>query len=791
MVDVHVRHTQRWLNAEYGSRAGWVRLDEDGITGWGTIYGLRRALQAELGISPLASGFGPATSAAFRRRIGRIGSPYTGQNVLRILSGALWCKGYTPAPVGTGMSVAFGDIQGSVASVRQGLGLAATPSAVDVKIMASLLSMDAYTVLPAYGGTEPVQSVQRWLNGTYQGRKDFQLVPCDGVHSRSVQTALLMALQYELGMAGGVANGNFVNGTITSLKAPSTLRVGSKDGSRRIIKLFHAALILNGLTASFDSTFTTATRRVVRDFQKFMEIPQSGDGDYTTWCNLLVSCGDTTISTRGFDTNRQLLNGMAASAARLGYTHAGRYLVGREKYITADEIANLRDAGLALVPIFQRFNDSSDDMTYDNGRLHGIEAVSRANVLGLPSGTIIYFTVDYDPTGDAITGPVFRYFRAVKDIMSATSASGFKVGVYGTRNVCQKLLDEQLVTAAYVAGMSTEYAGNMGFPMPQEWRYNQIVETTADFRQTYPTPIDKVVVSRNAEAVDLGMVPGPPLEQDGTTSETGFSVLFQWYVEAETRCAVALGEHPDDAVKQYAPNPGIFILGWLRKPTYWEGSLQMWKAYTPELGDSANVTARSMCEYLLESTVPALQQPNYDYSHWAASTLGYATWGLPQASSDYGYGNLGGWLLDLYSLFGEWQRSHSPEDLYSWMAARLGREVPSNFTWKDLIADVDAWLISKHLANNPGISLREALRTLLLTPESSRITAFYEGRFQSNPDNIGSCLMRLIDGIDVTGLGNLPVSSPALKQAAGYDYPATPEQATVCGRVLAERLQAG
>ena len=188
----------------------------------------------------------------------------------------------------------------------------------------------------------------------------------------------------------------------------STLRVGSKDGSRRIVKLFHAALILNGLTASFDSTFTTATRRVVRDFQKFMEIPQSGNGDYTTWCNLLVSCGDTTISTRGFDTNRQLLNGMAASAARLRYTHAGRYLVGRKKYITADEIANLRDAGLALVPIFQRFNDSSDDTAYDNGRLPGIEAVSRANVLGLPSGTIIYFTVDYDPTGGAITGPVFR-----------------------------------------------------------------------------------------------------------------------------------------------------------------------------------------------------------------------------------------------------------------------------------------------------------------------------------------------------------------------------------------------
>ena len=44
MADPQVRRTQQWLNATYASRAGWVPLDEDGLTGWGTIYGLRRAL---------------------------------------------------------------------------------------------------------------------------------------------------------------------------------------------------------------------------------------------------------------------------------------------------------------------------------------------------------------------------------------------------------------------------------------------------------------------------------------------------------------------------------------------------------------------------------------------------------------------------------------------------------------------------------------------------------------------------------------------------------------------------
>lgn len=790
MVDVHVRHTQRWLNAEYGSRAGWVRLDEDGITGWGTIYGLRRALQAELGISPLASGFGPATSAAFRHRIGRIGSTYTGQNVLRILSGALWCKGYTAVTVGADTPVAFGDLKGSVLSVRSDLGLSTATPFVDVKLMASLLSMDAYTVLPIYGGTMAVQEVQRWLNGTYGSRQDFALVPCDGVHSRSVQTALLLALQYELGMADGVANGNFGNGTKNGLRGRSPLTVGSGDGSRRFVRLFHAALILNGLTIPFSSSYSSTTRSIVSQFQDFMEIPQTGSGDYTTWCNLLVSCGDTGIATKGFDTNRQLLDGMAASAVRRGFTHAGRYLVGREKYITSNEITELREAGLLLVPIFQRYNDSADDMTYDNGHLHGLEAVTRARVLGLPAGTVIYFTVDYDPTGDAIAGPVFSYFAGVNDATNA-AASGFSVGAYGTRNVCQRLLDKGLATTVYVSGMSTGYAGNMGFPMPPRWSFNQIVETTADFGRPSPTPIDKVVVSRHAGGVDLASVPGPPLEQDGAYSETGFSVLFQWYVEAETRCQIALNNYPDYRVSAYAIDPGDFILGWLRKPTYWEGSEEMWKIYTPEPPEELMVLARTICEMVLTHDSPALELPNYDYAHWAASTLGYGVWGLPGSPHTYGYGDLGGWLLDLYSLFGEWQTSHSSEDLPSWLTTHLGLDAPSRFSRKDLIADVDAWHVTKYRSDHPGSTLREALRSTLIKPHTARLTSFYEGRFEKSGSNIASCLIGLIDGIDVVGLGNFPVTTRAIKRFADYDTPATPEQARACGHALAERLQAG
>ena len=51
MADPQVRRTQQWLNTTYASRAGWVPLEEDGLTGWGTIYGgvLRGALDRGCG----------------------------------------------------------------------------------------------------------------------------------------------------------------------------------------------------------------------------------------------------------------------------------------------------------------------------------------------------------------------------------------------------------------------------------------------------------------------------------------------------------------------------------------------------------------------------------------------------------------------------------------------------------------------------------------------------------------------------------------------------------------------
>ncbi|MGC0252307.1 hypothetical protein [Pseudactinotalea sp. Z1748] len=241
-MDIQVLRAQGWLNATYGGRAGWVPLLEDGQTGWHTIYGLRRGLQVELGISPLSSAFGPATTTQFVAQIGQITSSTTAENILRLLSASLWCKGFQ----GTyeGAPVTFTSLASGVSDVRDALGIGGGTPYVDVKMMASLMSMDAYRIPFGSGGTHEIREVQQWLNATYSSRRDFALGATDGRFSRQVLTSMLFGLQYEFGMADGQANGNFGPGTRDGLRNQASVGIGSQDDASNFVRLFQGGVAL-------------------------------------------------------------------------------------------------------------------------------------------------------------------------------------------------------------------------------------------------------------------------------------------------------------------------------------------------------------------------------------------------------------------------------------------------------------------------------------------------------------------------------------------------------------------
>ena len=86
-MDAMVLAVQKWLNENYNSG-----VTEDGVTGNGTFRALIKALQKELGIAQDGS-FGNGTLSACPDTIS---AGETNQNLVYILQGSFWCKGYNP-----------------------------------------------------------------------------------------------------------------------------------------------------------------------------------------------------------------------------------------------------------------------------------------------------------------------------------------------------------------------------------------------------------------------------------------------------------------------------------------------------------------------------------------------------------------------------------------------------------------------------------------------------------------------------------------------------------------------
>ncbi|PEY35752.1 hypothetical protein CN354_15135 [Bacillus cereus] len=50
----------------------------------------------------------------------------------------------------------------------------------------------------------------------------------------------------------------------------------------------------------------------------------------------------------------------------------------------------------------------------------------------------------------------------------------YKVGIYGTRNVCSRVSKVGYAVSSFVSGMSTGFSGNLGYPLPKNWAFDQI-----------------------------------------------------------------------------------------------------------------------------------------------------------------------------------------------------------------------------------------------------------------------------------------------------------------------------
>ncbi|MGY4910221.1 glycoside hydrolase domain-containing protein [Micromonospora aurantiaca (nom. illeg.)] len=739
MTDEMVLKAQKWVNATYGSVAGYNRCTEDGRTGWETIYSLTRALQHELGITTLSDNFGPTTMSLLNA-YGNVGVSSSNRNMRTIAEAALYCKGYN----GGNLDGLFnGNTQIGLTLLNTDMGFDnGLVTAVTPKVFKALLTMDAYVLLN--DGDASIRTCQQWLNRQYLSRGNFFIGPCDGLFSRAMQQALVLAIQYELGMTDSQVTGYIGPGTQSGLKS-SVARVSKLNGSATWIRLFQTAVACNRYGNAWGDSggsWSDALTRSVAAFQEFCQLDRTGGnegaGTYETWMSLLVSTGDPDRIGKAIDVMYPLTNATIATVKAAGYQYVGRYLTGgSNKVLTNAEIALIFDNDMSIFPLYQEWGDNVQYFSYNQGYAAGQAAATAANGFGIADGTTIYFSVDFDALDTEITNYVIPHFRGVADAVRQ-SPHNYAIGVYGCRNVCIRLSKAGLTSRSFVSGMSTGYSGNLGFPLPENWAFDQIKNKTIG-SGSGALEIDNDIVSGRDTGVSSVSRPRDP-------NDTWYAYLV--WVEAR-------------ATEYTQANGGSYTIAemtaqWLRAldsvndirygpisvsnevfGAYDEGFVNWMRNY-PHKKD------------LLPPRDPAYLWDS-DPSHFGASFGGVITNGFPSGDLA-GMADFGSWGGDLLSVLGQvYEAGTSASGAYA-QAMSLIAVTASNtyFDRKDFFADVDAVVMGTECRNNrTSYRLSEAFQRHYRTASTARarFSNFASLRFGSSPSRMQAMAGSMFDSI--------------------------------------------
>lgn len=237
---------------------------------------------------------------------------------------------------------------------------------------------------------------------------------------------------------------------------------------------------------------------------------------------------------------------------------------------------------MKFYPIFQEYSTKLEHFTPANGAAHAKAAREAAERLGIPP-THIYFAVDFDATDDQVTSTILPYFKSIL----ANLGGGYKVGIYASRNICSRVINAGQAGVAFVSDMSTEFSGNPGFPIPDNWVYDQFTEISNYKNQGWD--LDRVAYSGKMEAVSYVRQPsagGSEINQ-GTDYTQMDAIDLIWHLEQRFDELRAQGKVGRD----YIPNGTTGI--WNTVPT-WECMLKYLSKYYLRVGGNKSTLKWSM-----------------------------------------------------------------------------------------------------------------------------------------------------------------------------------------------------
>ncbi len=164
---------------------------------------------------------------------------------------------------------------------------------------------------------------------------------------------------------------------------------------------------------------------------------------------------------------------MASTLKSKGYDFICRYynVNNASKNLTQSEAKALSNAGLYIVAIWENGYPTSDSyFSKSQGKTDGAKAYSYAkNTIGQPSGTPIYFAVDYDASTSAIQGAIKNYFDGVSEAFEE-AGSNYVIGVYGSGAVCEYIFGH---VAAVLYTWLANATGWSGYSDYTSWHIKQ------------------------------------------------------------------------------------------------------------------------------------------------------------------------------------------------------------------------------------------------------------------------------------------------------------------------------
>src|SRR5699024_7700612 len=137
--DYLILEVEKWLNANYSDYPGFGYLEPEGRPGNTVVGRLIMALQIELGIVNIVPNFGLGTESAFQNMNREQFNEEKSYNLVYILQGAFWAKGYSP---GTFDGRFNAQTENAILRFQSDVGFEQPDGVVDAKLMKALLNTD-------------------------------------------------------------------------------------------------------------------------------------------------------------------------------------------------------------------------------------------------------------------------------------------------------------------------------------------------------------------------------------------------------------------------------------------------------------------------------------------------------------------------------------------------------------------------------------------------------------------------------------------------------------------------